>query len=72
MVIDPTESVAVFVAPDAPAQLLSLQGDVTIDVEAGTFGAISQLTYEPFSIGGLPALAEEYRANRHDIRPDIE
>ena len=51
LVIDPTESVAVFVAPDVAAQLLSPQGDVTIDIEAGTFGSTSQLTYEPFSIG---------------------
>jgi len=62
LVIDPTESVAVFVAPDVAAQLLSPQGDVTIDIEAGTFGSTSQLTYEPFSIGDMPALAREYRS----------
>ena len=62
IIVDPTGSVLLFVAPDAPAQLVSPQGDVTIEIGAGAFGETSRLTYEPFSIGDMPALVEEYRA----------
>jgi len=62
LVIDLTKPVAIFVAPDAPVQLLSPKVDVTIDVGSETSGGTSQLTYEPISIGDLPTLADEYRA----------
>ena len=58
----PTASVTVPVLPNEPAQLSSSQGDVTVDLDAGSVGEVVQLLYEPVSLEKMPQLPSGYVA----------
>ena len=47
---------SVSITPDAPARLVSPDGDVTVSLDANTVGAPSHLTYVPLSDTEIPAL----------------
>ena len=62
VVVDPTVPVVVHIAPDARAQLVSPQGDVTIDVSIGSVSAPAQLAYQHLTITDVPALPKSFSA----------
>ena len=62
VIIDPTAPVIVTVAPDTPAQLVSPQGDVTIDVRAGSVRVPTQLIYQHLAIADIPAFPRSFSA----------
>ena len=55
-------SVTVPVLLDKPAQLVSSQGDVTVDLDAGSVGGLVQLQYEPVSLVTMHQLPPGYVA----------
>ena len=54
--------VIVSIVPDSPARLISPDGDVTIDVGAGSVDIASQLMYQSVSSGEIPLLTGAFRA----------
>ena len=59
----PTPSISsVSITPDAPARLVSPNGDVTVTLDANTVDAPSQLTYVPLSVAEIPALPTDFTA----------
>jgi hypothetical protein len=62
ILVDPTAPVVVHIAPDAPAQLVSPQGDVTIDVDVGSVRVPTQLVYQHLTMADIPALPTAFSA----------
>ena len=48
--------------PDEPAQLVSPQGDVSVDLEAGSISTRAQLPYETVEPAAIPQLPSGYVA----------
>ena len=57
-----SSAVIIPLVPDSAARLNSPDGDVTIDVAAGSVVTASQLVYQSVSSGEIPALTGPYRA----------
>ena len=53
---------SVSITPDAPARLVSPDGDVTVSLDANTVDAPSQLTYTALSVADIPALPTDFTA----------
>ena len=72
--VGPSEMVSVALMPESVAELVALQGDVTISVDAGTVAGPSQLTYQPLSSSDIPVLPKTFRATdkAFDISSDTK
>ena len=57
-----TAPVIVPIVPDSAARLISPDGEVTIDVGAGSVNAAAQLVYQSVSSGEIPSLSGPFRA----------
>jgi len=58
----PPSTVSVSVTPETASQLVSPQGDVTVDLEAGSVAEAVQLLYQPLSPEVTPLLPPGYAA----------
>ena len=50
------------VKPDSPAQLVAPDGGVTVDFDAGSVEATSQLSYRALSTSEIPVMPDQYVA----------
>jgi len=62
VIVDPIAPMILAIAPDAPAQLVSPQGDVTIDVDVGSVRVPTQLAYQHLTIADIPPLPTSFSA----------
>ena len=59
---------SVSITPDAPARLVSPDGDVTVSLDANTVNAPSKLTYAALTVADIPALPTDFTATgRQDL-----
>ena len=56
------QATTVSITPEALARLVSPDGEVTVDLDAETVEAPTQLSYTPLSPGEIPALPEKFTA----------
>ena len=53
---------SVSITPDAPACLVSPNGDVTVSLDSNTVNAPSQLTFVALTVADIPALPRNFKA----------